>query len=186
MPGNRGRSGRGQQQGPRMPRPLALVALAVVALTAACGSAAPKPSSAGTFTPGAGSSAGPGSSGGTGADNFVMPPFGSNLHVTMTSWLPPAGSPLIPAVVAAKNWYLAWYYSEYVGGTDNRWVAYTGGTAQPGYEHFLKGSLVAGQSFTGTISFSGMNAAPDKALKGDIDVLICVTTAHSTEVFYPS
>jgi hypothetical protein len=167
-----------------MPRSLALLALAVVALTAACGSAPPKPSGAGTFTPGAGS-AGPGSSGGTGADNFVMPPFGSNLHVTMTSWLPPAGSPLIPAVVAAKNWYLALYYSEYVGGTDNRWMTYTGGTAQSSVQKLLQGPLVAAQSFTGSISFTGMSAAPDKVLKGDIDVFICVATAHTTEVSYP-
>lgn len=188
MLGNRGRFGLGRQQAARMPRSLTLVALAVAALTAACGSAPASPGSAGTFTPGAGTtaSAAPANSGGAGADDFVMPPFGSNLHVVMTNWLPPAGSPLIPAVVTAKNWFLALYYSEYVGGTDNRWTTYTAGTAQQSFANFLMGPVIAGQSFTGTISFTGMSAVADKALKGDVDVFMCVATAHSTEVFYPS
>jgi hypothetical protein len=190
MLGNRGRFGLGRQQAARMPRSLTPVALAAAALTAACGTAPSSPTSAGTFTPGAGAtaSAAPANSGGAGADDFVMPPFGSNLHVIMTDWLPPAGSPLIPAVVAAKDYYLALYYSEYVGGTDSRWMTYTGATAKPTIASLLKGPLVAGQSFTGTISFTGMTAAPDPSplFKGDIDVSICVATAHSTEDFYPS
>lgn len=171
-----------------MPRSLTLAALAIAALTAACGSGPSSPSSAGTFTPGAGqtTTATPANQSGTGADDYVMPPFGPNLHVIMTSWLPPAGSPLIPAVLAAKNWYLALYYSEYVGGTDTRWMTYTAGSAQASYAAFLKGPVIAGQSFTGTISFTGMSAAPDPLLKGDIDVFMCVATAHGTEVFYPS
>ncbi len=188
MLGNRGRFGLGRQQAARMPRSLTLVALAVAALTAACGSAPASPGSAGTFTPGAGTtaSAAPANSGGAGADDFVMPPFGSNLHVVMTNWLPPAGSPLIPAVVTAKNWFLALYYSEYVGGTDNRWTTYTAASAQPTYQKLLQGPFVAGQSFTGTISFTDMSATADKVFKGDIDVFACIATAHSTEVFYPS
>lgn len=188
MLGNRGRFGRERQQAVRMPRSLALVALAVAALATACGSAPSSPSSAGTFKPGASTSAtaAPANSGGTGADSFVMPPFRANLQVVMTNWLPPAGSPLIPAVVAAKNYYLALYYSEYVGGTDNRWQTYAAATAWPSIQKILQSPSVVGQSFTGAISFSAMSAAPDKLLKGEVDVLMCVATAHSTEAFYPS
>jgi hypothetical protein len=185
--------GYGRQAGlawPRGPRPLALAvaALALAAGTAACGSAPAAP--AGTFTPGAGTSgpaaAAPSPVGGTGADDYVMPPFAASLHVTMTSWLPPAGSPLIPAVVAAKDWYLALYYSESLGGTDTGWMNYTAGTAQPNVGSYLKGPVIAGQSFTGTLVFGDMSAAPDKTLKGDVDVFMCVQSSRTTEVFYPS
>jgi hypothetical protein len=170
---------------PHAPRFLTVAAvLALAGLTTACGSAA-SPSGVGTFTPGAtASTAAPASSGGTGTDDFVMPPFGSNLHVMMSAFLPPVAT-LIPAVVAAKDYYLALYYSEYTGGSDTRWMTYTAGTQQTTVGAFLKGPVVAGQSFTGTLTFTDMSAAPDKIITGDIDVFMCVDSSHTTEVTYP-
>jgi hypothetical protein len=97
---------------PPGPGTLVAAALAVAALATACSAPSASPAAA-TFTPGAGAGTGASaapsasSSGGTGTDDFVMPPFGSHFHVTMTDWLPAAGPSLVPAVVAAKNFWLA-------------------------------------------------------------------------------
>jgi hypothetical protein len=173
----------------RPPGPVTLVAaaLATAALATACSAPAADPPAA-TFTPGAGAGTGTAapsasSSGGTGADSFVMPPFGSNFHVTMTDWLPPAGSQLVPAVVAAKNFWLAFYYSEYTGGKDNRWRTYTSGAMQPLVQKTLRAPDVAGQSMIGSMSFGGMSAAPDPKISGDIDVTICIDGSKLTDTY---
>jgi hypothetical protein len=174
----------------RLPPPISVATgtLAVAALAAGCSAPSPHPSAV-TFTPGAsagtGATAAPSasasSSGGTGADDFVMPPFGSNVRVTMTDYLPPAGSPLIPAVVTTKNWFLAYYYSQYKGGTDKRWVTYTAGNAQPIIEKNLEASDVAGESFIGSLSFGAMSAEPDPKIAGYIDVKICIDASKLTD-----
>jgi hypothetical protein len=175
---------------PGRPLTLAAATLAAATLTAACSASAGHQPAA-TFTPGAPASgtaaaAGPASSGGTGADDFVMPPFGGNVRVAMTDWLPAAGSRLIPAVVTMKNFFLAFYYAQYKGGHDHRWAAYVSGTAQPAVAQSLQAPDVAGQSFTGAMSFGAMSAAADPKLKGDVDVRICVDTSHLTDTYLPS
>jgi hypothetical protein len=187
MRGYRGYSRIGRRRPPG-PAALAAVALAAAALATACSAPAADPPAA-TFTPGAAAGTGPAaappasSSGGTGADDFVMPPFGSRFRVTMTDWLPPAGSPLVPAVVAAKNFWLAFYYSEYTGGQDSRWRTYTSGAMQQLVQKTLRAPDVAGQSMIGSMSFGGMSAAPDPKISGDIDVTICIDGSRLTDTY---
>ena len=176
---------------PPGPLTLAAAALAAAALATACSAPSASPAAA-TFTPGAGAGTGTAaapsasSSGGTGADDFVMPPFGSNFHVAMTDWLPAAGSSLVPAVVAAKNFWLAFYYSEYTGGKDNRWRTYTSGAMQSLVEKTLRAPDVVGQSMIGSMSFGGMSAAPDPKISGDIDVTICIDGSRLTDTYLGS
>lgn len=154
-----------------------LLAGTLLAALAACGS--PKP---GVFHP-----AGTALSGNTfrpaspaaGADGLTWPPFGSDVHIAMPSWLPgPARQD--PAVVTAKNFLLAFLYAQYKGGRDQRWTSYVSGS---GVLDGLKSTLAAPgtttQSFRGTIRFSHMRAFPDPRLKGDIDVAECFDNSHA-------
>src|SRR5262245_50847652 len=103
--------------------------LAGVALVVACGSAPPP-----TFHPhganpaGAGGVTGPSSSrlAQTASQRVTWPPFGSNVHVIMTDWLPVDRSE-VPAVITAKNFLLAFLYAEYKGNQDRRWAIYVSG-----------------------------------------------------------
>ena len=47
----------------------------------------------------------------------VMPPFGKNVHIDMTTWLP-ANASLAQAVLTDKDYELAYLYAEYTGGQD--------------------------------------------------------------------
>src|SRR5215467_16124721 len=92
---------------------LAAAALAVTACSSGGGTAA-------TFTPGGGGQSAAGdqaSDAATGAPGYVMPPFGSNVHIDMTSWLPTDASQA-QAVNVDKNYELAFLYAEYKGGQD--------------------------------------------------------------------
>lgn len=70
------------------------------------------------------------------ADGLTWPPFGPNAHIVMPGWLRAARSE-VPAVITAKNFLLAFLYSEYKGGQDQRWASYVSGSALSG----LKGIL---------------------------------------------
>lgn len=154
-----------------------LLAGVLLAALAACGS--PKP---GTFHP-----AGTALSGNTfrpasspaGADGLTWPPFGSDAHIVMPSWLPGTARQK-QAVITAKNFLLAFLYAQYKGGRDQRWTSYVSGS---GVLDGLKSTLAApdttNQSFRGTIRFSHMRAFPDPRLKGDIDVSECFDNSHS-------
>ncbi len=111
-----------------LPRAFTGVLLACsVALTAGCGSGQPA-----AFHPAGGTPAGNISPTSTAhADGLTWPPFGPNAHIVMPGWLPAARSE-VPAVITAKNFLLAFLYSEYKGGQDQRWDSYVSGSALSG------------------------------------------------------
>lgn len=153
---------------------LAAAALAVTACSAG-GSAA-------TFTPGGGGQSAAGdqaSDAATAATGYVMPPFGSNVHIDMTSWLPSNASQA-QAVNADKNYELAFLYAEYKGGQDQTWVNYVTPVMQTAVQQSLHASDVTTESFVGTIKYFDMSVIPDPLVKGDLDVSACFDNAGSS------
>ena len=154
-----------------------LLAAAALAVTA-CSSAGP----AATFTPGGG---GPSAAGGTASDaaagsgGFVMPPFGANVHVDMTSWLP-ANAAQAQAVNTDKDYELAYLYAEYKGGQDQTWVNYVSSVMQTAVQQSLQATDVTAESFIGTVKYFDMSAIPDPLVKGDLDVSACFDNAGSS------
>lgn len=155
---------------------LALGAAALVAATA-CSSSPP----AGTFKPGGGTSVaatGGQSGAGRAAPQFVMPPFGSNVQIDMTSWLP-ANAAQKQAVITDKDYELAFLYSEYKGGQDQGWVSYVSSKMQPAITKLLKAKDVTTESFKGTIRYFDMRVIPDPKVHTDFDVSSCFDNADS-------
>src|SRR6185437_5907264 len=114
MRGNPGRCTRDRSGGGRSRAATLRAALlaCAVAVVAGCGSAP-----AGTFHPGGSAAAGAGASGpappGPRRRNSLhWPPFGHGVHIAMPGWLP-ADPHQAPAVIAAKNFLLAFLYAEY-------------------------------------------------------------------------
>src|SRR5487761_162129 len=103
---------------------------------------------------------------------------GPNAHIIMPSWLP-ANASEGPAVIAAKDFLLAFLYSEYKGGRDQRWTAYVSGGVIAGLRSTLATPGITTQSFKGTVRFSHMQAFPDPRVKGAIDVAECFDNSHS-------
>jgi hypothetical protein len=155
----------------------ALLAAALLAATAC--SARP---AASTFTPaGGGSSAGDSAApdAASSPGGFVMPPFGKNVHIDMTSWLP-ADTDQAQAVNTDKNYELAFLYAEYRGGQDQSWENYVSAVMKTGVQQSLQASDVTTESFTGTIKYFDMSAIPDPLVKGDLDVSACFDNAGSS------
>jgi hypothetical protein len=155
----------------------ALLAAALLAATAC--SARP---AASTFTPAgggspAGASAAPAAAGSPGG--YVMPPFGKNVHIQMTSWLP-ADANQAQAVNADKDYELAFLYAEYRGGQDQSWENYVSPVMKAGVQQSLQATDVTTESFTGTIEYFDMSAIPDPLVKGDLDVSACFDNAGSS------
>ncbi|MGC2008941.1 hypothetical protein, partial [Trebonia sp.] len=127
---------------------------ALIAVTA-CSSSP----SASMLTPAGGSSAtvanGQSSAGGVVGVAYVMPPFGTNVHIEMTSWLP-TSTAQAQAVITDKDYELAYLYSEYRGGQDQSWVSYVGSMMQSAVQQSLRATDVTTESFTGTISYFDM------------------------------
>ena len=156
-------------------------------LAAGCGAAAPtafRPAGSGT---GAGKGTGAGAAGRAGnlagpahraAGPLAWPPFGGNVRVVMPGWLP-ADSGEVQAVIAAKNFLLAFLYAEYRGNQDDRWTGYASGQVLSALKANLSEPSVTTESFTGTIIFSHMRAFPDPATAGAIDVSECFDNAGS-------
>ena len=154
--------------------------LAALVAIAACSSASP---SADMLTPAGGSSAtvagGQSSGGGVASVAYVMPPFGKNVHVEMTSWVP-AGSAQARAVITDKDYELAYLYSEYRGGQDQGWANYVSPVMQSAVQQSLRATDVTTESFIGTISYFDMRVIPDPLVHGDLDVLSCFDNAGSS------
>jgi hypothetical protein len=112
----------------------------------------------------------------TGALNW--PPFGRNVHIVMPGWLP-ADPGKVPAVIAAKDFLLAFLYAEYRGNQDDRWTGYASGPVLSALKANLSEPSVTTESFTGTITFSHLRAFPDPAMTGAIDVSECFDNAGS-------
>ena len=159
-------------------------------LAAGCGPAAPsafRPAGAaggdGTGANGAGSPAprtgGAGSAGRTHrAAGLEWPPFGHAVHIEMPGWLP-ADPGEVPAVIAAKNFLLAFLYAEYRGNQDDRWTGFASGEVLGALKANLSQPSVTSESFTGTIMFSHMRAYPDPTTAGAIDVSECFDNSGS-------
>jgi hypothetical protein len=154
-----------------------LLAAAALAVTA-CSSGGP----ATTFTPGGGgqsAAGGQASDAATASTGFTMPPFGSNVHIDMTSWLP-ANASQAQAVNTDKNYELAFLYAEYKGGQDQTWVNYVTPVMQSAVQQSLQATDVTTESFVGTIKYFDMSVIPDPLVKGDLDVSACFDNAGSS------
>ena len=162
-----------------VPRVLGAALLAATVLAAAaCSAAGP---SAATFTPGGGmSAAGAGQASDAAAPGgYVMPPFGTNVHVDMTSWLP-ANTAQAQAVNTDKDYELAYLYAEYKGGQDQSWVNYVSSVMQTAVQQSLQAADVTTESFVGTVKYFDMSVIPDPLVKGDLDVSTCFDNAGSS------
>jgi hypothetical protein len=156
----------------------------VAALVAACGSAHPA-----AFHPrGANPAGGAGAASPnlarlarTSSQRVTWPPFGRNVRVIMPGWLP-ADASEVPAVIAAKNFLLAFLYAEYRGNQDNRWSVYVAGSVAGALRPELARPDVTTESFKGTIRYSQMSAFSDPVLPGAIDVSECFDNAGSANV----
>src|SRR5580704_14785306 len=91
----------------------------------------------------------------------------------------PAGPGQVPAVIAAKDFLLAFLYAEYRGNQDDRWTGYASGPVLGALKANLTEPSVTTESFSGTIVFSHMRAFPDPATPGAIDVSECFDNAGS-------
>jgi hypothetical protein len=110
---------------------------------------------------------------------MVMPPFGSNTHVTMTSWLP-KNSLWAAAVVVDKDYQLAYLYAEYRSGRDTRWKRYLGANLLPEVAVNLSVPSVTGESFIGAIRYFDMTAYKDPVVPSFLDVAMCFDNAKSS------
>ena len=108
-----------------------------------------------------------------------MPPFGKNVHIDMTSWLP-TDTDQAQAVNADKNYELAFLYAEYRGGQDQSWENYVSPVMKTGVQQSLQATDVTTESFTGTIKYFDMSVIPDPLVKGDLDVSTCFDNAGSS------
>jgi hypothetical protein len=156
----------------------ALLAAGALAVTA-CSSAGP---TAATFTPGGGglsTAGGQASDAAAGSGGYVMPPFGANVHVDMTSWLP-ANAAQAQAVNTDKDYELAYLYAEYKGGQDQTWVNYVSSVMHTAVQQSLQATDVTTESFVGTVKYFDMSVIPDPLVKGDLDVSACFDNAGSS------
>jgi len=155
----------------------ALLAVAALAVTA-CSSAGP----AATFTPGSGglsTAGGQASDAAAGSGGYVMPAFGTNVRIDMTSWLP-ANTAQAQAVNTDKDYELAYLYAEYKGGQDQSWVNYVSSVMQTAAQQSLQATDVTTESFVGTIKYFDMSVIPDPLVKGDLDVSTCFDNAGAS------
>ncbi|HEY1624945.1 MAG TPA: hypothetical protein VGG16_14205 [Streptosporangiaceae bacterium] len=113
-----------------------------------------------------------------GSTTVTMPPFGSNVHVAMTSYLP--GDPqLNVAVTVDKDYQLDYLYAEYTGGRSQSWMNEVSTSMVSTLQNDLAQPDVTAESFKGTIRFFDMFVIPDPTIKGNVDVSSCVDTAGS-------
>jgi hypothetical protein len=157
---------------------LATLTVSVLAVSG-CGSAG----STGTFVPGASGPSAPAATqdavAGAGAASVVMPPFGKNVHVEMTPWLP-SNAAQKQAVIVDKDFELAYLYAEYTGGKDNSWSNYVSNSLVTELQGGLAQPDVTTESFVGTIRFFLMSVTPDPLVHGDLDVSACFDNAESS------
>jgi hypothetical protein len=153
-------------------------------LTAGCSASPTIFRPAGVTTPdGAGSAASPASpsrhmAGRDAIGALAWPPFGGNVRIFMPGWLP-ADRGEAAAVLAAKNFLLAFLYAEYRGNQDDRWTRYVSGDVLGALKANLSEPSVTTESFTGAVSFSHMQAYPDPTTTGAIDVSECFDNSGS-------
>ena len=142
---------------------------------AACSSPPPP-----AFNPGGPASAAPATpmAQSSGPGSVVMPPFGKNAHIVMTDWLP-KNAELARAVVADKDYELAFLYAEYTGGKSQDWAAYVNHTMELQVRALLAKPDVTTESFKGTIKIFAMRVIRDPAVPGNLDVSACFDNAKA-------
>jgi hypothetical protein len=146
---------------------------------AACGSGGNATATA-TFKPGGTmAAAGTPAQGAAGGNSVTMPPFGKNVHVTMTNWVPPDATQA-QAVLTDKDYELAYLYAEYTGGQDQSWTAYVSPIMQTEAQAALSQPSITTESFTGKIRFFAMRVLPDPTIKGHLDVSACFDNSQSS------
>jgi hypothetical protein len=158
-----------------------IAAAGLLAAMSLAGAACSSAQSASTFTPLGGSTAAGGQApAGVGpTPGYVMPPFGPNVHIKMTSWLP-ADAARAAAVNTDKSYELAYLYAEYKGGQDETWVNYVSPVMKTAVEQSLQATDVTTESFVGTVEYFDMSVIPDPVVKGDLDVSACFDNAGSS------
>ena len=114
----------------------------------------------------------------TGPGSVIMPPFGKNAHVIMTDWMPKDAS-MAKAVLADKDYELAFLYAEYTGGKSQDWIAYVNHTMELQVRALLAKPDVTAESFKGTIRIFKMRVIRDPAVPGDLDVSACFDNARA-------
>jgi len=155
---------------------LAVACLAVAGLTVAgCSSAQPP-----AFNPGGPASTAPATpmAQSSGPGSVIMPPFGKNAHIVMTSWLPNNAS-MARAVLADKDYELAFLYAEYTGGKAEDWTSYVSQTMEFQVRGVLSRPDVTTESFQGTIRIFDMNVIRDPTVPADVDVSACFDNAKA-------
>ncbi|MBV9447624.1 MAG: hypothetical protein JO345_17205 [Streptosporangiaceae bacterium] len=154
--------------GKGLPGALLGVAVGSLMLSACSGSG-----SSSSFVPGATAAA---TTQPAGAVN--MPPFGKDVHVMMTGWLP-GNATMARAVIADKNYELAYLYAEYRGGQDEGWQSYVSPAMQAGVRKALSARDVTTESFQGTIRIFAMRQIRDPLSPADVDVSACLDNAQA-------
>ena len=156
--------------------PAGLLWSALVCLGLAACSSPPPPA----FNPGGPASAAPATPMATssGPGSVVMPPFGKNAHVSMTDWMP-RDAGMGKAVLADKDYELAFLYAEYTGGKSQDWTAYVSRTMAVQVRALLAKPDVTTESFKGTIRIFKMRVIRDPAVAGDLDVSACFDNAKA-------
>jgi len=155
----------------------AVLVVAALAFVAGCG---PSAKSA-TFHPADSEPASPsaaGQQGSHGPGSLARPPFGRNVRVHMTSWMP-AGTRAAQAVIADKNFELAYLYAEYTGGKDRRWTAYVSRRVLRPFAANLAKPDVTTESFRGILRYTHMRAFRDPVHKAAIDVSACYDNSRA-------
>ena len=147
----------------------AVTAAAALTVSACSGSG----SSVSSFVPGATAAATTRPEG-----SVNMPPFGKDAHVIMTGWLPGNAS-MARAVIADKNYELAYLYAEYRGGQDESWQSYVSPAMEAGVRRALSARDVTTESFQGTIRIFAMRQIRDPLAPADVDVSACLDNAQA-------
>ena len=156
--------------------PARLIWSALICLGLAACSSPPPPA----FNPGGPASAAPATPMATssGPGSVIMPPFGKNAHVIMTEWMPEDAG-MAKAVLADKDYELAFLYAEYTGGKSQDWTSYVSHTMALQVRALLAKPDVTTESFKGTIRIFKMRVIRDPAVPGDLDVSACFDNARA-------
>lgn len=156
-----------------MKRMVLMALVALVAALAGCSSA-----KAPAFNPGGPPSATSLAQPSTEPGSAGMPPFGKNAHIVMTGWLP-KNAALARAVVADKDYELAFLYAEYTGGQSQTWTSYVSPTMGAQVRAVLSEHDVTTESFRGTIRIFKMTVIRDPVVRADVDVSACFDNARA-------
>ena len=156
---------------------LAAAACAVLACTGLTACSSPPPPA---FNPGGPASAAPATPMATssGPGSVIMPSFGKNAHVIMTDWMPGDAS-MAKAVLADKDYELAFLYAEYTGGKSQDWTSYVNHTMEIQVRELLAKPDVTTESFKGTIRIFAMKVLRDPTVPADVDVSACFDNARA-------